>query len=232
MISTTSFKSIVRASAVVAALTLGTGYLQTANAGCGQYQGVGKMRFELGDQVMSLDAPMFRPEAFTRTSWEASLAPIVGLWHFVYISQGNTALEIPDGAPVDGGNTVWYGDGNESTSSEMRDPATGSICLGIWKRTGEQSYELNHIGLSWDPVGKKAAGPAFIKQFVNLDKSGDKYTGIATITQLDPDGKTVTTVPVPGNPTPVPLIIHARIVAYRVMLDTSKQTPIVPAPPQ
>ena len=75
-------------------------------------------------------------------------APIVGLWAFKYISKGNMkTLGIPDGAILDGGNTLWYADGNENTVSGVRAPATGDVCLGIWKRTGEWTYELNHIGL-------------------------------------------------------------------------------------
>jgi len=213
-------KSGARTVAVLSVLIVGTIFTQFANAGCGKYQGVGN--------VGLYGPPSFMQANFIETWDEEGPAPIVGLWHFVYISKGNDALMIPDGAPVDGGNTTWYGDGNEATSSEMRDPATGSICLGIWKRTGHQTYELNHIGLSWDPAAKKPFGPAFIKQFVNLERNGNKYTGTATITQYEADGKTVATVPV--NNTLVPLIIHATIVAYRVTMDTYRQTPIVPAP--
>jgi hypothetical protein len=221
-------KSGVKVASVLAVFTVGTAFTQLANAGCGKYQGLGAVRFDLGDQSSLFGSPSFLRTNFIETSDEGGPAPIVGLWHFVYISKGNEALMIPDGAPVDGGNTTWYGDGNELTSSEMRDPATGSICLGVWKRTGEQTYELNHIGLSWDTVAKKLSGPAFIKQSVNLQKSGNKYTGTATITQYEADGKTVATVPV--NNILVPLVIHASIVAYRVTLDTYRQTPIVPAP--
>jgi hypothetical protein len=141
-------------------------------------------------------------------------APIVGLWAFKYISKGNLkTLGIPDGAILDGGNTLWYADGNENTVSGVRAPATGDVCLGIWRRTGKWTYELNHIGLSWDPVKNVTAGPAFIKQYVTLGKDKNSYTGTVTIRQLDPDGKTLST----------PAPITGTIVATRVTLDTDTQ---------
>ena len=80
-------------------------------------------------------------------------APIVGLWAFKYTSKGNMAtLGIPDGAPIDNGNTAWFADGNEVTFSGARNPIVGASCIGVWKQTGERTYVLNHIGLSWNPL--------------------------------------------------------------------------------
>jgi hypothetical protein len=141
-------------------------------------------------------------------------APIVGLWAFKYISKGNLkTLGIPDGAILDGGNTLWYADGNENTVSGVRAPETGDVCLGIWKRTGEWTYELNHIGLSWNTAQNVPGGPAFIKQYVTLGRDKNTYTGTVTIRQLDPDGKTLST----------PAPIKGTIVATRVTLDTDTQ---------
>jgi len=142
------------------------------------------------------------------------VAPIVGLWSFKYISAGNaTTLGIPDGTILDGGNTVWYADGNENTVSGVRDPGTGDVCLGTWIRTGEFTYELNHIGLSWDPVKSAPGGPAFIKQWVVVAADGNSYAGSVNIRQLDPDGKTLSTpAPILGN-----------IYATRVTVNTTTQ---------
>jgi hypothetical protein len=141
-------------------------------------------------------------------------APIVGLWAFKYISKGNMkTLGIPDGAILDGGNTLWYADGNENTVSGVRAPATGDVCLGIWKRTGEWTYELNHIGLSWNTASNVPGGPAFIKQYVTLGHDKNSYTGTVTIRQLDPDGHTLST----------PAPIKGTIVATRVTIDTDTQ---------
>ena len=141
-------------------------------------------------------------------------APIVGLWAFKYISKGNMeTLGIPDGAIVDGGNTLWYADGNENTVSGVRAPDTGDVCLGVWKRTGEWTYELNHIGLSWDNVNNVPGGPAFIKQYVTLAKDKNSYSGTFTINQLKADGKTPA----------LPALIKGKIVATRVTIDTDTQ---------
>jgi hypothetical protein len=141
-------------------------------------------------------------------------APIVGLWVFKYISTGNLqTLGIPDGAVLDGGNTTWYADGNENTVSGVRAPDTGDVCLGIWQRTGTYNYELNHIGLSWDPVHNVTGGPAFIKQYVTLSEDGQSYKGVVTIRQLDPDGKTLST----------PAPIKGYIYAHRITIDSDSQ---------
>jgi hypothetical protein len=146
--------------------------------------------------------------------WDVRKAPIVGLWAFKYTSKGNEkTLGIQDGAILDGGNTLWYADGNENTVSGVRNPETGNVCLGVWKRTGEWSYELNHIGLSWDPVHNVPAGPAFIKQYVTLAKDKNHYEGTFSIRQLEPDGKTLST--------PAPIV--GTIAATRVTIDTDTQ---------
>jgi hypothetical protein len=152
-------------------------------------------------------------EDWSQGEWEPTVhrAPIVGLWEFKYISKGNEkTLEIPDGAIIDGGITLWYADGNENTVSGVRDPGTGDVCLGVWKRTGDATYELNHVGLSWDATKHAYIGPAFIKQSVTLADDRKSYTGTFTINQLNPDGKTPS----------LPALIKGSISAKRVSIDT------------
>jgi diguanylate cyclase (GGDEF)-like protein len=55
--------------------------------------------------------------------------------------------------------TTWFADDNESTYSGVRNPIVGAVCLGVWKRTGEHTYGLNHIGLSWDPLAASVTPP-------------------------------------------------------------------------
>jgi hypothetical protein len=64
---------------------------------------------------------------------------------------------------------------------------TGNFCMGVWKKTGRSSYELNHFGLSWDPTGTTLIGPANIKEEVVLD-SENSYSGTFTIDQNDTEG--------------------------------------------
>jgi hypothetical protein len=215
------FKAMAAALAVVA---FATALVQPAGAGCLQYNGIKKTASNLQAPESSAGSARFIRAAYTQIADEESApdwdhrhdAPIVGLWFFKYISKGNlSTLGIPDGALIDGGNTLWYADGNEVTYSGVRDPSTGSVCLGVWKQTGERTYVLNHIGLSWNPTASPpaAGGPAFIKQHVTLDKDGNGYTGTFEINQLKPDGKT------PALPAP----IKGSIVATRVTITTDTQ---------
>ena len=199
-------------------LLLGGATLVTeAQAGCLDYKSANKVSWQTpGDYFGSMKfLKVSETEDWSQGEWEPSVhrAPIVGLWEFKYISKGNEkTLDIPDGAVIDGGITLWYADGNENTVSGVRDPGTGDVCLGVWKRTGDWSYELNHVGLSWDPTKHAYVGPAFIKQHVTLADDRKSYTGTFTINQLSPDGKT------PALPAP----IKGTITATRVSIDTDK----------
>ena len=75
----------------------------------------------------------------------------------------------------------------------MRAPDTGQHLPKNSAPTGENrtARRSTTSGFSWDPVHNVTAGPAFIKQFVTLEKGGDKYTGVVTIIQYKADGKTV-----------------------------------------
>jgi hypothetical protein len=177
----------------LALVVVGLAFMQVSHAGCGQYGAARKLIDSLSPS--SLGAPRFVRANYQlvddeSSDWRDHAQPaITGLWYFQYLSKGNAGIK--DGTVLDQGNTIWFADGNEMTSSAMRAPDTGSICLGTWVRTGENTYELNHIGNSWDPVHNVAAGPAFIKQYVTLEKGSDKYTGVVTIIQYKADGKTV-----------------------------------------
>jgi hypothetical protein len=216
--------------AALALATLGTSFIQQANAGCLQYDGPKKLASSWQTPGSYFGSAHLVKVSDTNASEDAYgpsfyRAEITGLWAFKYISEGNedkpAPINIPNGATVDGGNTIWFADGNEITYSGVRDPATGAVCLGIWKRTGERTYELNHIGLSWNPVGNPqglppgVAGPAFIKQHVTLSRDGNSYTGTFAISQLGPDGKTLA----------LPGVITGRIEAKRVTINTDTQVP-------
>jgi hypothetical protein len=225
---------------VVAASVVGAFLATQANAGCLDVPGLKlPSTNNPGNSEVDFGSARFIKAGFTQV-WaeeEAPVAPIVGLWAFKYSSLGNMAtLGIPDGAQVDGGVTTWFADGNESTYSGVRNPIVGAVCLGVWKRTGEHTYVLNHIGLSWDPLAASIsppnapapagngnpgggpgapAGPAFIKQHVTLAPDHKSYTGTFTINQLMPDGKTPA----------LPALIKGTITATRIGIDTDTLEP-------
>ena len=73
-------------------------------------------------------------------------AGIVGLWKVKLVSKNSPGR--PDGVVIDAGYATWHSDGTEIMNSG-RAPLTGSFCMGVWKRTGCDTYKLNHFALSW-----------------------------------------------------------------------------------
>jgi hypothetical protein len=230
------YRAAVRGVGLIALFALATGLSQLASAGCLDVQGVKVPTSELRNSTSPFGSARFMKADFRQVSDEEFApsffhAAIVGLWAFKYTSVGNMAIYmIPDGATVDNGTTGWFADGNEITFSGMRNPIVGATCIGVWKQTGERTYVLNHIGLSWNPLASSIApagpgnpgggpgapgGPAFIKQSVTLSKDGQSYTGHFAITQLMPDGKT------PVAPEP----IRGTITATRITVQTDTFEP-------
>jgi hypothetical protein len=216
-------RDAVRGAGLIAMLMLGSGFVQQASAGCADLPQLKKSAWQTPNEFFG--AAKFRRVADSEYASSFFHAPVVGLWSFTYISEGNTnkpmPINIPDKAIVDHGNTLFFADGNEMTYSGMRDPTTGAVCLGLWQQTGEYTYEINHIGLSWNPPGNPAGapvgegGPAFIKQVITLSRDGNNYSGYFAISQLGPDGKTLA----------LPGVITGKIVATRVNINTSTQVP-------
>jgi hypothetical protein len=229
-------RDAVRGVGLFAIFALGAGLAQQASAGCLDVPGVKIPTTDLRNSLSPFGSARFMKADYRQVSEDEYgpsffRAPIVGLWAFKYTSMGNSkTLGIPDGAPIDNGTTGWFADGNEITFSGARNPIVGATCIGVWKQTGERTYVLNHIGLSWNPVAPSAApagpgnpgggpgaagGPAFIKQSVTLSRDGQSYTGTFSINQLLPDGKT------PATPAPIKGIIAAT----RITVETDTFEP-------
>ncbi|HET7131791.1 MAG TPA: hypothetical protein VFJ95_06060, partial [Gammaproteobacteria bacterium] len=92
--------------------------------------------------------------------WPWEMPSIVGLWKIQFLSKHNAG--IPDGTVLDDGYATWHADGTELMNSS-RPPVTSSFCMGVWKKTGRSTFQLNHIALSWDPTGTTFVGPANIR---------------------------------------------------------------------
>ena len=125
--------------------------------------------------------------------------PIVGMWR-VQLSVGDQV--------IDQAISQWHADGTEIMNSS-RNPETQSFCLGVWKKSGESTYKLNHYGLSWDQnfSTTQPLGLANIRETVKLADDGRSFSGSFTINQYDPSGNTLAT-------------ISGSIVAYRVDVKT------------
>jgi hypothetical protein len=229
-------RDAVRGVGLIAIFSLGAALAQQASAGCLDVPGMKVPTSDLRNSLSPFGSARFMKADYRQVSEDEYgpsffRAPIVGLWAFKYTSMGNSkTLGIPDGAPIDNGTTGWFADGNEITFSGARNPIVGATCIGVWKQTGERTYVLNHIGLSWNPLAASdapagpgnpgggpgaAGGPAFIKQVVTLSRDGQSYTGTFSISQLLPDGKTLAT----------PAPIKGIIAATRITVETNTFEP-------
>jgi hypothetical protein len=191
-------KELARTIFKAAAATLGlvvcaTVFIPTARADCGSYTSTGRRPMSAPTQRL-----LPKPVAYRLTTLAVAArdddpdrhrdAAIVGMWKVQFVSEGTTG--IPDGTVIDSAYAQWHSDGTEIMNSG-RPPITSSFCLGVWKRTGESTYKLNHFALSWDPTGTVFVGPANIREDVTLDDQGNSFSGTFTIDQFDTNGNTL-----------------------------------------
>jgi hypothetical protein len=128
----------------------------------------------------------------------------VGFWKAKFVSEGSSG--IPDGTLIDSPFVQWHDDRTEIMNS-TRVPATGNYCMGVWRKTGKLSYELNHFGLSFDTSGN-FVGPAQIREEITLDEKPDQYSENFKIDQYDPSGKLLQE-------------ILGQVTAMRITVDTT-----------
>jgi hypothetical protein len=115
---------------------------------------------------------------------------IVGMWKFTLTAQGNTGPGAPpDGVPLDIGFTQWHSDGTEIINSG-RPPQDGSICLGVWEKTGKSRYKFNHFATGYDTANAPSGignptGPTHIVGDVMVSRDGKHYAGTFTLDAYD-----------------------------------------------
>ena len=189
-----TWKDLARSVLKTAATTVGlavcaTVFMPTARADCGSYTSMGQKPVPAPAQRPLLRAIAYRlttPAVAARD--DDNDAAIVGMWKVQFVSEGTNG--IPDGTMIDSAYAQWHSDGTEIMNSG-RPPITSSFCLGVWKKTGESTYKLNHFALSWDPSGTVFVGPANIRENVTLNAQGNSFSGTFTIDQFDTNGNTL-----------------------------------------
>jgi hypothetical protein len=95
---------------------------------------------------------------------------IVGLWHVLFTSGGQ---------PFDEGYDLWHSDGTEvlnDTAPPQPANGAGTVCLGVYKKTGPRTYKLRHPFWSFDATGT-LVGTGVILETVKVDLSGNSYAG-------------------------------------------------------
>ena len=121
--------------------------------------------------------------------------PIVGMWHVTFTAQGNPSGP-PDGTPLDNALATWHNDRTEIMNS-ARPAQDGDFCMGVWKKTGTNTYKLNHI--AWfandttnAPSGiGNPTGPTRVFQQIKLSADGNHYTGTFALDAYDASGTLV-----------------------------------------
>lgn len=156
------------ATSVLGGLLLVTVFAGTASAGCG-YQPEQKRAWQPRIQL--------KTAAFVLVDNDQD--PIVGMWKVQLLANGGV---------FDFGYSQWHGDGTEILNSGGRAPATENFCLGVWKKTGHDTYKLNHFALSYDAATGALNATVNIHENVTLDHSGNTYTGTFSVDIFTPAG--------------------------------------------
>ena len=118
-----------------------------------------------------------------KTSDDGDEPSVVGLWH--------VALLNPDGMTnFDEGFDLWHSDGTEEFNDNANpQPAngSGSVCFGVYKKTGSRTYKLRHPFWIIDSNGALAGSGVFLEEII-LDPKGEAYTGTWEIKNFDLTG--------------------------------------------
>jgi hypothetical protein len=179
-----NFKKALSVVGVLALLTMAS---LGASAQCG---GIDQLRGKLKPQAWLGGSPSGSLLLASEREEHANDGEgIVGFWRVTFISKGNTGnpppFNPPDEAILDHGFAQWHSDGTEIMNSN-RTPATGSFCLGIWKKVGPSHYKLNHFALGFDDG--VTLGYNNIREDVFLSEDGDSFSGHVSLSLFSADG--------------------------------------------
>jgi hypothetical protein len=108
---------------------------------------------------------------------EAAEPSMVGLWNVTFVAGGQV---------VDQGFDQWNSGGTEILN-DTPPPSTGNVCLGVWAKTGPNTYKLKHPSWTFDPAGN-LTGTAIIREQVTLDARGKTFKGPVTVDVFDLNG--------------------------------------------
>jgi hypothetical protein len=125
---------------------------------------------------------------------------IVGLWNIV--------VTLKDGTIGDHGLQHWHSDGTEYLNSENHNPASQNYCMGIWERTGSNTYKTNHFAFSYAAGAGQPTNIVRIRSEVTLSRDGNQMYGEETTDVFTADGKNLI------------VSITGALIGKRVMMDT------------
>jgi hypothetical protein len=162
----------------------------TASAGCGDSTKVGALLHRQSWQGPN----SFQPGSLFRIADDEN-DPIVGMWHVTFTAQGNE-IGPPDGTPMDNSLVTWHSDRTEIMNS-IRPPQDGQWCMGIWKKSGKNTYTLNHFAWFGNDTANAPSGignptgPTRFFEEVTLSPDKKHYAGHFTLDAYDTTGTQV-----------------------------------------
>jgi hypothetical protein len=105
---------------------------------------------------------------------------IVGLWHVLYTSDGQTLYESFD---------QWHSDGTELENPNLP-PATGPLCVGVWKQVGQRTFRLHHVGWNFD-INGNSLGTFTLDETNIVEPHGRTYQGNFVLKFYDVNGNLI-----------------------------------------
>lgn len=114
----------------------------------------------------------------------------VGMWSFQFISMGNTTHNpsIADGTQLLWGYNQLHSDGTEILNVGTRSPAQQNFCLGVWQKTGDFTYQVNHFALNYNAATGALIGKIIVVEMVTVSPGGTAFNGTFVETVFDAMG--------------------------------------------
>ena len=183
--------------AIFGAMLLGTAFVSSASAECGSSPAshvapASWRQLNPYTGEAHLAAASYSLGFKTVRDGDADDEPIVGMWHVLFTAKGNGGGP-PDGTPIDNSIIQLHSDKTEIMASS-RPPQDGSICMGVWEKTGTSRYTVNHIGWGgFDTANAPAGignpiGPTRILEKIVLSPDGNHFVGTFTLDAHDTSG--------------------------------------------
>jgi hypothetical protein len=116
---------------------------------------------------------------------------IVGMWNFQFISMGNTTHNpsIADGTELNWGYNQFHSDETEILNAGARSPAQQNFCLGVWQKTGDFTYQVNHFALNYNATTGALVGKIIVIETITVSPGGTAFSGTFVENVFDTTGK-------------------------------------------
>jgi hypothetical protein len=176
-----TIKRLLHAAVAVGVFAFGMVLAPNANAGCADGPLKGLLNSQGPSSMKPVSYRLTSASGPSNDNPQPAGSDIVGMWQFTFLVNGDR---------FDWGFTQFHSDGTEITNSALRAPATGNICMGVWKKTGPSTYKVTHRALSYDPGGT-LLGLAIIGEEIRVDKNGQAYSGSFILDAFDVLGHNV-----------------------------------------